>query len=90
MHGTSFAYTFDGAKAAERHTQQYFEILAIARCIKTAGLRVVSSVAYRGIGPDGLGEFCAAFGPGKDVWELYNTTEDFSQANDLAQKFPEK
>ena len=25
MHGTSFAYTFDHADAAERHTQQYFE-----------------------------------------------------------------
>ena len=26
MHGTSFLYTFDDEEAAERHTQQYFEI----------------------------------------------------------------
>jgi len=27
MHGTSFVYSLDDANAAERHTQQYFEIL---------------------------------------------------------------
>jgi arylsulfatase len=27
MHGTSFAYSFGDATAAERHTRQYFEIL---------------------------------------------------------------
>ena len=27
MHGTSFIYSLDDADAAERHTQQYFEIL---------------------------------------------------------------
>ena len=38
----------------------------------------------------------AKFGPGggwdpdKDKWELYNIDEDFSQANDLAAKHPEK
>src|SRR5262249_12928118 len=28
--------------------------------------------------------------PGKDRWELYNVEEDFSEANDLATKNPEK
>src|SRR5262249_54948264 len=38
----------------------------------------------------------AKFGPGgnwdpdKDKWELYNIDEDFSEANDLAAKHPEK
>ena len=26
----------------------------------------------------------------EDVWELYNVNEDFSQANNLAEKYPEK
>ena len=28
--------------------------------------------------------------PDKDAWELYNLEEDWSQANDLASKMPEK
>jgi arylsulfatase len=41
--------------------------------------------------PTALEKFApGAWDPEKDVWEVYNTTEDFSQANDLAQKFPEK
>lgn len=32
----------------------------------------------------------ATWTPDKDVWELYNLKEDFSQANDLAKKNPKK
>jgi arylsulfatase len=32
----------------------------------------------------------ASWTPDKDVWELYNLEEDWSQANDLAQQMPEK
>jgi arylsulfatase A-like enzyme len=92
MHGTSFAYTFDEASAAERHTQQYFEILGnramykdgwIASCKLDRIPWAMDPVALEKFAP-------GAWDPEKDVWELYNTIEDFSQANDLAQKFPEK
>ena len=36
--------------------------------------------------PPGIQEWT----PDKDVWELYNLEEDWSQANDLAAKMPEK
>ena len=36
--------------------------------------------------PPGIREWT----PDKDVWELYNLEEDWSQANDLAAKMPEK
>ncbi len=36
--------------------------------------------------PPGIREWT----PDKDVWELYNLAEDWSQANDLAAKMPEK
>ena len=37
MDGTSFAYTLDDAKAAERHTVQYFEMRAAAPSTRRAG-----------------------------------------------------
>ena len=41
--------------------------------------------------PKALAKFApGVWDPEKDVWELYNTVEDFSQANDLAQKYPDK
>jgi len=87
MDGVSFKNTFDNANAKGLHTTQYFEVMG-----------------SRGIYKDGW--FAGTFGPkvpwspkdshldgwdpAKDVWELYNVEEDFSQANDLAKKYPEK
>ena len=80
-------YTFDDASAPATKTEQYFEIMG-----------------SRGIYKDGW--FAGTFGPRipwdptqsklkgwdpkKDVWELYNLNDDFSQAHDLAQENPEK
>jgi len=92
MHGTSFAYTFDDATAAERHTQQYFEILGNRAMYKDGWIASckLDRIPWA-LDPTALEKFApGAWDPEKDVWELYNTTEDFSQANDLAQKFPEK
>jgi arylsulfatase len=38
----------------------------------------------------GLPKGIATWSPDKDQWQLYNLNEDFSQANDLAAKYPEK
>ncbi len=92
MHGTSFMYTFDDAKASERHTQQYFEIFAnramykdgwIASCRLDRIPWLLDPTTMARLAP-------GVWDPEKDVWELYNTLEDFSQANDLAQKYPDK
>jgi arylsulfatase A-like enzyme len=48
MHGTSLAYTFQDAKAPERHTKQYFEISATSPCTRTAGGAPACCRASRG------------------------------------------
>lgn len=92
MHGTSFAYTFDDAKAAERHTQQYFEIFGNRAMYKDGW--IASCRLDRppwGLDPASLAKFApGVYDPEKDTWELYNLDDDFSQANDLAQQHPDK
>lgn len=85
--GVSFAYTFDDPKAKGRKPTQFFDIMG-----------------SRGIYHEGW--FACTFGPRtpwtpgrpdltnwdpeKDKWELYNLEEDWTQANDLAAKNPDK
>jgi arylsulfatase A-like enzyme len=81
--GNSFLSTFDNANAAETHTTQYFEMFG-NRGIYQDGWVACTRHSI----PWVLG---AQLPPLKDdVWELYNVNEDFSQANDLASKNPEK
>ncbi len=82
IEGTSLLYTFNDAKAPERHATQYFEMFGnravyhdgwLARTIhrapwETTNLRPLTS----------------------DVWDLYNVKEDFSLANNLASAQPAK
>ena len=92
MDGTSFAYTFDDAKAAERHTVQYFEMLGSRGIYKDgwwAGARLdkapwdFSPATLKRLAP-------GAYDPEKDVWELYYLPDDFSQAKNLAAANPAK
>lgn len=92
MHGVSFAYTFDNAKAPERHTQQYFEIFANRAMYKDGWIASckLDRIPWE-LTPQDLLRFSpGTYDPENDRWELYNTLDDFSQANDLAQKHPEK
>jgi arylsulfatase len=94
MDGTSFLYTFDDPRAAEQHTQQYFEVLGCRGMYKDgwwAGSR--PDKAPWDFSPETL----ARFGPGSGYdfdrdapWELYYLPDDFSQAHDLAAEHPEK
>jgi arylsulfatase len=92
IHGTSFVYTFDDAKAKERHTQQYFEIFG-NRAMYKDGWIACARLDRNPWKTDPA--TVARFGPGKwdpdqDKWELYHVDEDFSEANDLAAEHPEK
>lgn len=85
--GVSLAYTFNNAKAPDQKKTQFFDVMA-SRAIyhdgwiaSTFGPRVPWLTVTPGI---------AEWTPDKDVWELYNLKEDFSQANDLAKKHPKK
>lgn len=87
LDGVSMKYTFDNATAPEVSKTQFFD-----------------NNGSRGVYKDGW--YACTFGPlypwipaqpgldkwdsNKDVWELYNIKEDFSQFNNLATQNPEK
>ena len=82
IEGVSMAYSFNDAAAPDRHQTQYFEILG-----------------NRGIYHEGWTAVAAHHPPvanwphrefQDDVWELYDTNADWTQAHDLAQARPEK
>jgi arylsulfatase A-like enzyme len=83
IEGISFAYTFNDAQAKERHTTQYFE-LGANRGLYHDGY-MASALSFQPWQSVRTG-----FDPDKQKWELYNISEDFSQANDLAAANPQK
>jgi len=84
IEGVSMAYSLNDAKAAEQHETQYFEMFG-NRGIYHKGWTAVT----RHKTPWLLqGEVTPPFDD--DVWELYNTNSDWSQANDLSKQNPEK
>jgi arylsulfatase A-like enzyme len=92
MHGVSFLYTFDDAKAPSRHTQQYFEILGNRAMYKDGWLACwrLDRIPWK-IDPETLKRFTPGkWNPDNDKCELYNLDEDFSQADNVADKYPDK
>jgi arylsulfatase A-like enzyme len=83
LEGVSMAYSFDDSGAAERHTTQYFEMFC-NRGIYHAGW---TAVTKHGTPWLLVGEDKPALDD--DVWELYDTTDDWTQARDLAAERPE-
>ena len=72
MHGTSFAYTFDQADAAERHTQQYGETYGNRAIYQDGwwGLRAATAPACYATAPT-LARFApGTYDPEKYTWEL--------------------
>ncbi len=83
IHGVSMAYAFNDAVAAEQRPTQYFEV-ACNRGIYHKGWTAVTrhSVPW---------DFGATLPPlDDDVWELYDTNVDWSQAHDVAADHPDK
>jgi arylsulfatase len=83
MEGLSMRYSFDDAAAPERHDLQYFEML----CNRGIYYRGWSAVTKHST-PWVLTAQLPAFDD--DVWELYDGSQDWTQAHDLAQQMPEK
>jgi hypothetical protein len=77
-------YTFDNAKEVERHKTQYFEMFG-NRGIFHKGWTAVTRHKTPWLL---VGEKVPAFDD--DTWELYDTSKDWSQANNLARQMPEK
>jgi arylsulfatase A-like enzyme len=82
MDGVSMLYTVDDAKAADRRKTQYFEMF---------GNRAIYHDGWVAATRHSVPWLIAPLPPvADDVWELYNVDADFSQADDLAAKNPEK
>jgi arylsulfatase A-like enzyme len=83
LDGVSFLSTFTDAQAKPIRERQYFEIFS-NRAIYDHGWIAAAqhTLPWR-----------QDYAPGnwdKDKWELYNIDEDYSEANDLAAKYPQK
>ena len=82
MDGVSMLYSADDAKAAERHTTQYFEMF---------GNRAIYKDGWVAATRHSIPWLLAETPPlADDVWELYNVDKDFSQADNLAAQQPDK
>lgn len=80
--GTSMIYSFDNPKAPETHTTQYFEMF---------GNRGIYDHGWIAATRHSIPWLLTQNPPfSQDVWELYNTTDDFSEAHDLAAQNPAK
>src|SRR6188474_2796856 len=80
--GVSFMFSFDDAKAADRHTTQYFEMF---------GNRGIYDNGWVACTRHSIPWILTVNPPlADDVWELYNVNEDFSEANNLAASNPGK
>jgi arylsulfatase A-like enzyme len=84
IEGVSMLYSFNDGKAAERHETQYFEMFG-NRGIYHKGWTAVTRHKTPWIL---IGEKVPAFDD--DVWELYDTNKDWSQANNLVKTMPER
>jgi hypothetical protein len=84
IEGVSMAYSYNEPKAPEQHETQYFEMFG-NRGIYHKGWTAVTRHKTPWLL---IGEKVPAFDD--DVWELYDTNKDWSQANNLAKQMPEK
>lgn len=81
--GISFAATLAGKPVAPAHRTQYFEMFGNRTIYKDGWMASARhslpwQLANRSLSVD------------QDKWELYDLTHDFSQATDLAAKYPER
>lgn len=84
IEGVSLVYTFDAPDAPTRHGTQYFELVGNRAIYKDGWMESTTPLRLPWVT---IGE---EPNPDDFKWELYNVTEDFSQANDLAAENPEK
>lgn len=79
------AYSIEDAKAASRHTLQYYYIFG-SRSIYKDGWK--AELAYPSSFITGNAQSRQPFD--ENAWELYNLNDDYTERIDLAKKYPEK
>jgi arylsulfatase len=83
IEGVNFLSTFDSGSSPEVRTTQYFEMMGNRAIYKDGWV----AATRHGIPWMTAGQ---ATGFDSDVWELYNITKDFTQADNIAAQNPEK
>jgi len=86
--GVSFKKTFNDSGAKVAKSTQYFDIMG-SRGIYHDGW-MASAAGPRLPWVAGLPKGIREWTPDKDKWELYDLNKDWTQANDLAAKMPQK
>ena len=88
IEGTSFAYTFDAAnaKTPSRHKTQYFEMMGQWALYEDGWLlsTKVDRAPWEAFGPANPDPL------NNQTFQLYNLNADFTQANDIAAKHPDR
>jgi arylsulfatase len=84
LEGTSMLYALRDGSAADRHVTQYFELFGNRGIYHQGWTAVTKHRTPWDLG----GARQVAFTD--DVWELYDITRDFSQAENLAAQYPDK
>jgi arylsulfatase len=85
IEGVSMMYSFDDPKATSPRHIQYFEMFGNRAIYKDGWIATArhGRLPWQTMGAS-TGDF------DQDKWELYNLAEDFSEANDLSAKYPQK
>ncbi len=81
--GASLLYTLDNSQAASRHREQYFEMLGNAAFYKDGWIASTTPIRAPW-------EASAPPGVTTHPWELYDLAHDYSQADNIASKYPNK
>ncbi|MGI9222360.1 MAG: arylsulfatase [Woeseiaceae bacterium] len=84
MDGDSMMYSFDAADAPNAKERQYYEMFG-NRGIWVDGWKAVTLHANRM-----PWDLAVTLPFDEDEWELYHMDEDFSEANNVAEQYPEK
>ncbi len=87
--GVSLAYTFKDAAAPGRKREQFFDNNG-SRGIYLDGWFAGTFGPFVPWDTPGSAKRIASWDSAQDQWELYDLSKDFSQAEDLAAKMPEK
>jgi arylsulfatase len=89
MDGVSLAYTFDDPAAASRKQTQFFDNNG-SRAIYRDGWMAAAFGPFIPWDTPGSVKRVAGWDSATDKWELYDLSNDFSQATDLAAQHPDK
>jgi len=85
IEGVSMVYTFNDANAPDRHTTQYFEILGNRGIYHEGWVACTSPAALPWVAAATKDDVITGY-----KWELYHVDKDFSEAVNLAEKYPAK